>query len=487
MKARVMRCQLGVPVWRRELTWAATVCMFGAVAGTVFGMADRKPAGGMRPPNFVILVADDLGYADLGCQGCKDVPTPHIDSLAAGGVRFTNGYVSCPVCSPTRAGLMTGRYQQRFGHELNPGPPHIAEPNFGLPLGEVTLADRLKAAGYVTGLVGKWHLGYQPQFHPFKRGFDEFYGFLSGSHDYFDAAPPVPILRGKEAVPLEEYLTDVFGREAVAFIERHKARPFLLMLTFNAVHAPMQAPQKYLEQFASIEDPLRQKLAAMLGAMDDAVGEVLKAIRGAGLEEDTLIFFVSDNGGPTKVNGSRNDPLRGFKGTAYEGGIRVPFLVQWKGRVPAGKVYDEPVIALDIHPTCLAAAGGRFDIPADKPLDGVNLLPYLCGEKSGRPHDVLYWRYGIQSAVRLGNYKLVRSNKDEELFDLAADIGEQRDLSDDKPEIVNELGKALDDWSAQMKPPAWGRAGVPGKAQPGQENVGKQKGTGKGKTQKAPQ
>jgi arylsulfatase A-like enzyme len=226
-------------------------------------------------------------------------------------------------------------------------------------------------------------------------------------------------------------------------------------------------------------------MAAMLSAMDDAVGEVLKAVRGAGLEENTLIFFVSDNGGPTKANGSRNDPLRGFKGTTYEGGVRVPFIVQWKGHVPAGKVYDEPVISLDIHPTCLAAAGGKFDIPADKTLDGVNILPYICGEKTGRPHDVLYWRYGIQSAIRKDNYKLVRSNQEEELFDLAADIGEQNDLIDQKPEIATQLRAALDKWSEQMKPPAWGRAGVSGNTQPGQENVGKRKAAGKDKAQRA--
>ncbi len=459
--------------WWMALGLAAAVPAESAGAVGAVYAAGAEPTRSGRPPNIVIIVADDLGYADLGCQGCKDVPTPHIDTLAAGGVRFTNGYVSCPVCSPTRAGLLTGRYQQRFGHELNPGPPDRAEPNFGLPLTEVTLADRLKKAGYVTALVGKWHLGYQPQFHPLKRGFDEYFGFLAGSHDYFDNARPVPITRGTEIVREESYLTEALGREAAAFIARHKDRPFLLMLTFNAVHAPMQATDKYLARFASIEDPLRKKLAAMLSAMDDAVGVVLAGLRGAGLEERTLVFFVSDNGGPTNVNGSRNTPLRGVKGQVYEGGIRVPFLMQWKGRVPAGRVYDSPVIALDIHPTCLAAAGGGFDIPADRPLDGVDLLPFVRGEKSGPPHEALYWRYGIQSAVRRGHYKLLRTNDDEELFDLAADIGEQKDLAESKPEVVRELREAFVKWAAGTKPPAWGRAGVGRNAQPNQENLGR--------------
>ncbi|HSW44216.1 MAG TPA: sulfatase [Phycisphaerae bacterium] len=437
--------------------------------------ADTGGPSAKQPPNFVIIVADDLGYADLGCQGSKDMPTPNIDSLAAGGVRFTNGYVSCPVCSPTRAGLQTGRYQQRYGHELNPGPPDKAEPHFGLPVGEVTLADRLKSAGYVTGLVGKWHLGYQPQFHPLKRGYDEFFGFLAGSHDYFRNEIPTAILRGTETVKEESYLTDALGRESAAFVERHKSKPFMLMLSFNAIHTPMQATDKYLDRFRSIKDPLRQKTAAMLSATDDAVGVVLKAVREAGIEDNTLIFFISDNGGPTKVNGSRNDPLRGYKGQTYEGGIRVPFLVQWKGHVPAGKVYDKPVIALDIHPTCLAASGGKYDIPVDKALDGVDLLPYLRGQKSEAPHNTLFWRYGIQTAIRKGNYKLVKTANEEELFDLAADIGEERDLCDARPEIVKELRTIFAKWETGMVPPAWERAGVGTGVQPNQENLGKRK------------
>ncbi|MBI4579863.1 MAG: sulfatase-like hydrolase/transferase, partial [Planctomycetes bacterium] len=338
---------------------------------TICGPALAAEPAGARP-NIVLIVADDLGYADLGCQGAKDIATPSIDSLAAGGVRFTNGYVSCPVCSPTRAGLLTGRYQQRFGHEFNPGPPARAEPHFGLPLTEKTIADDLKTAGYVTGMVGKWHLGYQPKFHPTKRGFDEFFGFPGGAHSYVDAKadPANLIYRGTTPVDEKEYLTDAFAREAAAFVARHAKERFFLYLPFNAVHSPLQAPDKYKERFASINDPKRQTMAAMLSAMDDAVGAVLKELRDRGIFENTLIFFISDNGGPTPGNASRNTPLSGFKAQVWEGGIRVPYLIQWPGRVPAGRVYEQPVIALDILPTAVAAAGGS--VPADRKLDGVN-------------------------------------------------------------------------------------------------------------------
>ena len=302
-------------------------------------------------PNILFIVADDLGYADVGFQGCKDIPTPNLDALATSGVRFTSGYVSGPYCSPTRAGLMTGRYQTRFGHEFNPGGSD------GLPLSETTIADRLKAAGYATGLVGKWHLGSLPQFHPQKRGFDEFFGFLGGAHDYFRSAG---ILRGTEPVKDLDYTTDAFGREAVAFIERHKAEPWFLYLAFNAVHTPMQATDDRLAKFPGIEDKQRRTYDAMTLALDDAVGTVRRKLADAGLEQDTLVLFISDNGGPTMpgttINGSRNTPLRGSKRTTLEGGIRVPFVVSWPGHLKPG-VYDQPVIQLDADATALAACG----------------------------------------------------------------------------------------------------------------------------------
>ncbi len=418
-----------------------------------------RPASKSAKPNIVLIVADDLGFADLGVQGCKDVPMPNIDSIARNGVRFTNGYVSCPVCSPTRAGLLTGRYQQRFGHEFNPGPAAEASPNFGMPLSEVTIANRLKALGYATGMVGKWHLGYNPTMHPMKRGFDEFFGFLGGAHSYINANErrANPILRGTEKIDEKSYLTEAFARETVAFIERHQKEPFFVYLPFNAVHAPMQAIEPYLARFSSITNQRRRTFAAMLSAMDDAVGRVLNKLRELKLEENTLIFFISDNGGPTQQTTSSNLPLNGVKGQVLEGGIRVPFLIQWKGRLPAGKVYNFPVIALDIHPTAVAAAGGVLS-PENK-LDGVNLLPYLQGEKRNAPHDQLYWRFGEQSAVRAGDWKLVQQYGAVRLFNLAQDISEKNDLAAKQPDKLKELQTIYDDWDKQLMEPAWEREG----------------------------
>ncbi len=408
-------------------------------------------------PNIVLFVADDLGYGGIGVQGC-DIPTPNIDGIARAGVRFTSGYVSCPVCSPTRAGLMTGRYQQRFGHEFNPGPANQAQDNFGLPLTETTLADRMKKLGYATGMTGKWHLGYRPEYLPTRRGFDEFYGFPGGAHSYLtpDDRAGNPVMRGTEPVKEEkDYLTDAIGREAVSFVERRKSDPFFLYVPFNAVHTPMEAVEKYKARFPKIQDERRRTHAAMLSAMDDAIGRVMAAVRKAGKENDTLFVFVSDNGGPTPQNTSSNKPLRGFKAQVYEGGIRVPFLMQWNGRIKPGTTYDRPVIALDIHATAARAAGA--ELPAN--LDGVDLLPFVNGANKGAPHEALYWRFGPQSAVRLGDWKMLRFNGGAEVYDLAADIGESRDLASSRPEKLRELRTAWDKWNAQLEQPRWSRGG----------------------------
>ena len=345
--------------------------------GLVLAALCTGPAPASAKPNILLIVGDDMGYADVGFHGCKDIPTPNLDALAASGVRFTSGYVTGPYCSPTRAGLLTGRYQTRFGHEFNPGGQDT-----GLPLTETTLADRLKAAGYATGLVGKWHLGAEAAMHPQKRGFDEFFGFLGGAHSYFKAGG---ILRGTEPVSEMDYTTDAFGREAVAFIERHKGEPWFLYLAFNAVHTPMDATEDRLARFPNIADKQRRTYSAMMLAMDEVVGRVRRKLSEVGLERNTLVTFISDNGGPAMpgvtVNGSRNDPLRGSKRTTLEGGIRVPFIISWPGHVKPG-VFGSPAVQLDLHATALAAAG-----VAAKPewkLDGVNLLPFLSGEKAGR-------------------------------------------------------------------------------------------------------
>jgi len=413
----------------------------------------RKAKG----PNIVVIISDDMGYADIGCHGCKDIGTPNIDSVARKGIRFTNGYVSSPVCSPTRAGLITGRYQQRFGHEFNTGPPPGGlREDVGLPLTEVTIADVLKSAGYVTGAVGKWHLGLAPHFHPCKRGFDEFFGFVHGNHSFITSGLGTfnPILRGTEPVDEKEYLTDAFSREAVAFIDRHHDEPFFLYLAYNAVHTPMQAPQRYKGGFEHITNPKRRIYAAMLTAMDEGIGKVLAKLRELGLEEDTLLFFVNDNGGgPTAANGSRNAPLRAAKGAMYEGGVRVPFMVQWPGCLEGGCVYDNPVIALDILPTAAVAAGA--ELPKDRRLDGVNLLAYLSGRKKKAPHEILFWRSGKNHALRKGNYKLVKMGDETGLFDLASDIGESKDLKGERPDVLKEMEKTYEQWNSQMVEPAW--------------------------------
>jgi arylsulfatase A-like enzyme len=430
--------------------------------------ARAASADGSARPNILLIVGDDMGYADVGFHGCKDIPTPNLDALAASGVRFTNGYVSGPYCSPTRAGLMTGRYQTRFGHEFNPGGSQ------GLPLTETTIADRLKAAGYATGLVGKWHLGALPELHPQKRGFDEFFGFLGGAHSYVAAAG---ILRGTEPVPGLDYTTDAFGREAVAFIERHRAgpAPWFLYLAFNAVHTPMQATDDRLAKFPGVADTQRRTYDAMMLAMDDAVGRVRRTLADAGLDRSTLVAFISDNGGPTMPgttqNGSNNAPLRGSKRTTLEGGIRVPFLVSWPGRLKPA-VYEQPVIQLDLTATALAAAG--VDAKPEWKLDGVDLLPFLDGRKTGPPHDALYWRFGAQMAVRAGDWKLVRydSNADTRtgtrsqpatparLYHLSDDAGETRDQADTNPDKVKELQVLWDAWNATLVKPLWGGTGT---------------------------
>ena len=411
-----------------------------------------------KKPNVIVIVADDLGYADLGCQVSKDVLTPNIDSIAKAGVRFTSGYVSCPVCSPTRAGLMTGRYQQRFGHEFNPGPPDIAAfKPFGLPLDEVTLPQRMKKAGYVTGMVGKWHLGYSNQFLPMNRGFDEFFGFPGGAHSYldWDEKEVNPVMRGKEVLHGKDFLTETFAHEAAAFIDKHQKEPFFLYMPFNAVHTPMEVLDKYRQRFSGVDNRKRQTYLAMLAALDDGVGDILKMVRKCELEEDTLIFFLSDNGGPTTKNTSRNDPLRGFKSQIWEGGIRIPFMVQWKGHLPAGKTYDQPVISLDVHATAVAVAGGEF--PAQKKLDGVNLIPYLMGDTKQPPHDFLFWRYGEQWAVRSGDWKLTHFSQETgtQLFNLANDIGENNNVAEKNPNIVKKLQDAWNSWNSQLVEPKW--------------------------------
>jgi arylsulfatase A-like enzyme len=440
-----------------------------------------------RKPNVIVILADDLGNHDVGVQGGSDIPTPNIDSIAKSGVRCTQAYVSCPYCSPTRAGLNTGRYQTRYGHEFNE-PAQAQRDSFGLPLSEKTIANRFKGLGYATGAIGKWHLGYTLDRRPTARGYDEFFGTL-GNTPYFHPTNFVDSRKGTEIQPIEDdsfYTTDEYAKRAEQFITAHKDHPFLLYLPFNAQHAPAQATQKNLDRFPQISDSMRKTYAAILSAMDDAVGRVLKTLRDNGLDENTLIFFTSDNGGPiTKMGGigAINRPLKGQKGDTWEGGIHVPLFVQWKGRLPAGKVYEQPVISLDILPTAIAAAGSQPG--TDWQLDGVNLLPYFGGTNAAAPHESLYWRFGPQWAIRQGNWKLVTgfdyaaNNTPDplappvanppppppqphlvtvtapQLFNLGDDPGETKDLASGQRDRVTAMKAAWDKWNAQNKDPLW--------------------------------
>ncbi len=425
------------------------------------------------PPNLIVILTDDQGYHDVGFNGCKDIPTPNLDSIASNGVRFSNGYVSYPVCSPSRAGLLTGRYEQRFGHERNPQ-WEPDNPGSGLPLAETTLAQVLGQAGYHSGIIGKWHLGCHPALHPLQRGFNEFFGFLGGGHRYLpeeltlsEAAQAhneadsyrLRILRNHEPVTTTHYLTDEFSDEAVRFIRRGSHQPFFLYLAYNAPHAPLEAPEKYLDRFPAIKNPQRRTYAAMISAVDDGVGRILTELRSQGLEDKTLVFYLSDNGGPLQANASNNDPLRGAKSTPWEGGWRVPFAVQWPGRLPKGEVYDYPVISLDIFATIAALANATND-PA-RPLDGVNLMPYLTGLKKDPPHDTLYLRMYDRGAfaVRRGDHKLVieKAGSRPELFDLAHDIRESRDLAGQETllPVLEDLENRRAAWNRQLVPPAF--------------------------------
>ncbi len=421
-------------------------------------------ASAAERPNILVIVADDLGYHDVGFQGSKDIPTPHLDALATGGIVCTDGYVSHPVCSPCRAGLLTGRYQQRFGHERNPNYWPDDEKS-GLPTDQILLPKVLKDAGYVTGGIGKWHEGAHPKFHPIERGFTDWYGFIGGGHRYLPGVPGkaeynIPLQRNHTDVDEREYLTDAFSREGAAFIKKHQGQPWFLYLAYNAVHTPLDTLPRYLDRLPGIGDPKRRAYAAMTIAMDDGMGRVLDALKAIGQQENTLVFFFSDNGGPINVVKCDNAPLRAGKGTMYEGGSRVPFVVSWPGKLQPG-VYREMVSALDVFATACALA--KTPGPQDRAMDGVNLLPYLDGTVKAAPHKQLFWRMenGAQYAVRDGDWKLVKSKTTKELFNVAQDIGEQTDLASRHPEIVERLDGEFSNWNRGMIPPVFPPLGAP--------------------------
>lgn len=408
-----------------------------------------------KKPNILIFLSDDVGWAEFGFQGNKEIPTPNIDSIAKNGVRFPQGYVAATYCSPSRAGLMTGRYPTRFGHEFN----SVAALS-GLSLKETTIADRFRSLGYTTCAIGKWHLGGKAEYRPMERGFDEYFGTLANT-PYYHPTQFVDSRKSPDVEQIEDndfYTTQQYATRAVDWLSKvKKDQPWLLYVPFNALHAPLQAPQEYLDRFKNISDETRRTFAAAMAAMDDTVGKILEKVRDMGEEDNTIVFFFSDNGGPTRQTTSSNLPLRGFKMTTWEGGTRIPFSMQWKGHLPAGKTYENPIIQLDILPTALAAAGG--EAKPEWKLDGVNLLPYLTGENKDKPHETLYWRYGDQWAVRHGDWKLVAGNGGDktngELYNLAEDISESNNRAADMPEKVKELKALWDKWNAEQAPPSF--------------------------------
>lgn len=414
-----------------------------------------------RPPNVVVILSDDQGYADIGFNPHhpKEVATPHLDALARASVFFSQGYITGNVCSPTRAGLMTGRYQQRAGVYT------AGEGGSGMALSEKLFPRFLKPAGYVSAAFGKWHIGLTLEQSPMGRGFDEWYGFLGrGGHDYFDLAGKdpenLPMYRNGTPIKDEGYMTTRLTDEAVEFIKKHKARPFYVHLAYNAVHAPAQAPAEDIarirKQFPDLPES-RVILMAMLHHLDLGVGRVVDTLKKEGVWENTLLFFLTDNGGSRAMN-ANNTPLRGFKAQNYEGGIRTPFIVSWPAKFKGGRIIDTPVTSLDILPTALVAAG--VPTPTEKPLDGKNLLPFI---ERGTPQvrEPLFWSEGGATggwAVRAGDWKLVtqRNQTKAELFNLATDPAEKTDLASQQPAKVAELTKLYDTWIDQMAEPMHG-------------------------------
>lgn len=468
-----------------------TVAFFVCICAIAF----TSEVAGNPPtrPNIVIIIADDLGYGETRMQGNLQIPTPGLDALAASGVRCTNGYVTSSFCSPSRAGLMTGKYQSRFGYDINPtGEQNLLEAA-GLPLTETTFVTRLQEAGYRTGLVGKWHLGASPSKHPLKRGFDSFTGFLHEGH-FFVPGPPYknvltmvrtrelaegefeqdgnfirgnytgrdepsydkdnPWMKGETVAEEHEYLTDAITRDAVAFIQSdlNQEKPFALVVAYNAVHSPMQGLLSDLENIYGIDDPQRKIFAAMLVALDRGVAKIREAITNSGAVENTLVIFLSDNGGPTRELTSSNAPLRGGKGDLYEGGIRVPMVWSMPGTLPQGTSEKRPIVTVDIAATSLALAG----IINEQPLDGVNAIPFLCGENRNDLHERIYWRMGYgKSALRVGDWKIVRPAAREpfELYHLAADKEEKQNLAGEQPARFSELVRAWMAMDSEMQPP----------------------------------
>ena len=422
-----------------------------------------------KPPNVIVIISDDQGYADVGFHGSNEIFTPNIDRIAKNGVVFSEGYVSYAVCSPSRAGLITGRYQNRFGYSRN----ILLAPNdslMGLPLSEQTLPDVLNNVDYKTKAIGKWHLGAHKSLVPEKRGFDEFFGFLIGGHRYFPEDLTLndltearrqmdgyitKIYDNGKRINTKKYLTEELSDNAVKFIEDNSDNPFFLYLSYNAPHTPLQATTKDLERNKHIDIEKRQTYAAMVSSMDDGIGLILDKLEQKNIFENTIVFFFSDNGGVEWYNFSDNGPLRGIKGDFFEGGIRVPFTMQWPNKIKPGTIYDKPIIALDIFATVASAAKAEKYIKNE--IDGVNLIPYLSGNKSGLPHEYLYWKNPDKDidVIRDDRYKYLRIKNDEYIFDLKNDISEESNIIDLSKPIYDRLKSQFKLWEKDMLDPVF--------------------------------
>jgi arylsulfatase A-like enzyme len=476
-------------------------------------VVSSKPEVMDRPPNIIILLADDLGKYEVSAYGVDHISTPHIDQIGLEGVIFEDAYVTAPTCAPSRAGIMTGRVQNRYGFEtqiMEFYPTNMVEylsgkyfvetgsfvleakPHFpseyqvqkqGVPPTEINLAEALKTLNYTNGLVGKWHLGISRKHVPLNRGFDYQYGFygasslytaernwshiinhehqsFSGQHQwntgrYGEAA----ILEMGKEIREEEYLTYAFRDKAMTFLENNKDHPFFLYCTFSAPHVPFQAPVDYYCMYKHVEDENKRVYYAMISALDDAIGAIHQKVKDLGIEDNTIIYLLSDNGGATYTKATDNGPLKGGKLNQFEGGIQVPFMMKWPARIPAGIRYEYPVSSADIFVTSFINAGGK--LPQDREYDGVNLIPFVLGENKDRPHENLFWRADHIWAVRDGDYKLILSTRDgwAELYDLSTDKSESYNLKEQMPDLYEKLYLLHQQWQEDNLPekPMWPR------------------------------
>jgi arylsulfatase A-like enzyme len=421
----------------------------------------------VKQPNIVLLFSDDAGYADFGFHGSKIMKTPHLDKLAKEGVRFEQAYVTDPTCGPSRAGLITGKYQQRFGFEENNVPGYMSEnsaadgSDMGIPVEEKTMADYLKNLGYTSGFYGKWHVGGADKFHPLNRGFDEFYGFRGGARSYFaySKAPASKLdLNERNFGNFEEpqdYYTDVLAQETVEFIENSvkKDKPFFAFVSFNAVHTPMDARPEDLAKFPNLQGKLKT-LAAMTLALDRASGKIMDKLAELGIDDNTIVIFTNDNGGPSDKNASSNAPFSGTKSNHLEGGLRVPFLMKWPNNIQPNSSFSAPVSLFDLLPTFYAAGGGMTKDLQD--IDGVNLMPYIQNTKTSRPHDVLFWKKDTRATIRDGDWKLIRfPDRPAELYYVPEDIREMNNLAAEHPNKVKKMFKDLFAWESTLERPRW--------------------------------